>query len=706
VNDRTLKDRYRLDRKLGEGGMATVYAGTDSLLRRRVAVKILRPQFAADVDFVRRFYHEAESVARLSYPNIVSIYDVGRDGDTYFIVMELVDGTTLAELIDADGRLPEAVVIDFAEQVCRALAYAHRQGIMHRDVKPANILITKDDVVKLSDFGIARVATTQTMTLTSPGMVMGSVYYLSPEQAQGHELRESSDLYSLGVVIYQMLTGKLPYTGDSPITVALKHVSSPVPEIASEGISPALAAIVERLLQKDPAARYQSATEVAAALREARDDALQPAGAPLERTQPMRRVVPPPPPRRAASPDRPFPQPPVMAQAREDERRARGRPSALTVIGLIGLFVVSALAGYYVTGRPGGLFAGPGTVTVPAVVGKDAPAAEQLLSAQGLRFSVTTAPSETAPRDRVIAQQPAGATLASSDAIVQLTVSSGLPTVDVVDLRSYSQEDAVRYLHDAKIAAKIVEVYDQKPRGTVLKQVPGPGRLPMKSVVTLTVSKGPSPVSVPSVVSMTLDDATTALRRAGLNVETDREPSDNIPENVVTSQTPDGGATADRGSPVTLVVSSGPAPVAVPDLTGRGVGDATAALQQAGLVVQINYSLQPGDPVGTVLAESPPAATQVKRGSPVTLTIVVSGIVPDVSGMTLDQARTGLQNAGYTVGNVAYTQSGVTGKVANTEPGAGTALRPGEAVTIYFNDGGGEPPSPSAAPSPAPAATR
>jgi serine/threonine-protein kinase len=157
---------------------------------------------------------------------------------------------------------------------------------------------------------------------------------------------------------------------------------------------------------------------------------------------------------------------------------------------------------------------------------------------------------------------------------------------------------------------------------------------------------------------------------------------------------------------VTLVVSSGPAPVAVPDLTGRGVGDATAALQQAGLVVQINYSLQPGDPVGTVLAESPPAATQVKRGSPVTLTIVVSGIVPDVSGMTLDQARTGLQNAGYTVGNVAYTQSGVTGKVANTEPGAGTALRPGEAVTIYFNDGGGEPPSPSAAPSPAPAATR
>ncbi|MBV9647931.1 MAG: serine/threonine protein kinase, partial [Candidatus Eremiobacteraeota bacterium] len=248
VTERTFNERYRLDRKLGEGGMATVYCGTDTVLRRRVAIKVLRPQFAADADFVRRFYHEAEAAARLSYPNIVSIYDVGHEGDTYFIVMELVDGSTLAEMIEHDGRLPQAVVIDYAEQVCRGLAYAHRQGILHRDIKPANILITKDDVVKLSDFGIARAVTTQTMTMTAPGMVMGSVFYLSPEQAQGNELHETSDLYSLGVVLYQMLTGKLPYSGESPITVALKHVSSPVPEFdPSDGVSPALAAVVRKL---------------------------------------------------------------------------------------------------------------------------------------------------------------------------------------------------------------------------------------------------------------------------------------------------------------------------------------------------------------------------------------------------------------------------------------------------------------------------
>ncbi|HVA27618.1 MAG TPA: protein kinase, partial [Candidatus Baltobacteraceae bacterium] len=203
IEQQTFNNRYRLDSKLGEGGMATVYCGTDTVLRRRVAIKVLRPQYAADDEFVRRFYQEAESAARLSHPNIVNTYDVGREGDTYYIVMELVDGPSLAEVIAADGKLPEPVAIDYAAQICNGLAYAHRAGLLHRDVKPANILVTKDDVVKLSDFGIARAVSQHTMTLTKPGLVMGSVYYISPEQAQGHDLHESSDLYSVGIVLYQ-----------------------------------------------------------------------------------------------------------------------------------------------------------------------------------------------------------------------------------------------------------------------------------------------------------------------------------------------------------------------------------------------------------------------------------------------------------------------------------------------------------------------
>ncbi len=198
IEERIFNNRYRLDRKLGEGGMATVYCGTDILLRRRVAVKVLLEQYAADAEFVRRFYQEAESAAKLSHPNIVNTYDVGQQGGTYFIVMELVDGPSLAEIIAADGRLPEPVAIDYAAQIASGLAYAHRQGLLHRDIKPANVLVTKDDVVKLSDFGIARAVSQQTMALTKPGLVMGSVYYISPEQAQEHELHETADLYSLG----------------------------------------------------------------------------------------------------------------------------------------------------------------------------------------------------------------------------------------------------------------------------------------------------------------------------------------------------------------------------------------------------------------------------------------------------------------------------------------------------------------------------
>jgi eukaryotic-like serine/threonine-protein kinase len=273
IEERIFNNRYRLDRKLGEGGMATVYCGTDILLRRRVAIKVLREQYAADAEFVRRFYQEAESAAKLSHPNIVNTYDVGHQDDTYFIVMELVDGPSLAEIIAADGRLPEPVAIDYATQIASGLAYAHRQGLLHRDIKPANVLVTKDDVVKLSDFGIARAVSQQTMALTKPGLVMGSVYYISPEQAQEHEIHETADLYSLGIVLYQMLTGNLPYTGESPVTVALKHISDPVPaiDLRATGVSPALGSIVNRLLQKKPENRFQSASDLASALREARE---------------------------------------------------------------------------------------------------------------------------------------------------------------------------------------------------------------------------------------------------------------------------------------------------------------------------------------------------------------------------------------------------------------------------------------------------
>ncbi|HEY0797728.1 MAG TPA: Stk1 family PASTA domain-containing Ser/Thr kinase [Candidatus Baltobacteraceae bacterium] len=691
--EQVFNDRYRLENKIGEGGMATVFSGTDTLLRRRVAIKVLRPQYAADEDFVRRFYSEAQHAAKLSHPNVVNIYDVGRQDETYYIVMELIEGATLAEMIEVDGRLPEPVAIDYAAQICNGLAYAHRQGLLHRDIKPANILVTKDDVVKLSDFGIARAVSQQTMTVTQPGMVMGSVFYISPEQAQGHELHEMSDLYSLGVVLYQMLTGKLPYTGESPITVAIKHVSSPIPtiELGENTVSPALAAVVRKLLQKEPDARFASATEVASALREAREHPLQAAafevasnGTVDGSTQAITRVgVPQPPPRRSKFPDRQ-----LNAETRSIPLLDATQPPRISRRNLlwivIGALVLSMVIGFAVVG---GLFAARKPVPVGNYGGMHVSDAQTALEKVGLSPHLTEVPSENAARGVVVSQQPTPGATVAPRSVVELFVSSGLPIIEMTDLRSFSSDDAQRYLRNAKLMPKIVQRYDSATPGTVIDQVPLPGtQVAIHSQITLVISQGLAPARVPDLVSLTLDDATktAAQRKLTLNVS-DRESSDNIPQNVILSQDPKGGSQLVPPAAINVVVSTGPAAVNVPDLGGQNVTDASTAVANAGLVAHIVYLAQTGTAAGTVISQLPPAASGAHHGDTVTLTVAVPGVVPQVAGMTLDQAKAALINAGYTVGNVAYTQDGTVGTAVRTEPEANGTLRPGEAVTIYFN---------------------
>jgi serine/threonine-protein kinase len=691
--ERNLSERYRLEGRIGQGGMAVVYSGVDTVLRRRVAVKVLREQLAADADFVQRFYTEAQHAAKLSHPNIVNIYDVGREGENYFIVMELVDGATLGEMIEKDGALPEPVAIDFAAQICSGLAYAHRQGLLHRDVKPANILITKDDVVKLSDFGIARAVTTQTMTMTAPGLVMGSVYYLSPEQAQGHELRETSDLYSLGVVLYQMLTGKLPYTGESPVTVALKHVSSPIPSLDAEDvpISPALAAIVRKLLQKDPSDRFQSAVEVAKALREARDNPLVAVALESRRsragaTASGPRTIPNPKPRPSRFPDRPA----AIVEEEDDDRfeghgRARSHRAVFYLAALVALAV--AIAGGYLFANHVGIFGGPSSVALASVAGETAEEAERKLDAAGLRWNVVTVPSEEVAADRVVKQYPPAGPHVPAQTVVQLYVSNGLPTVELIDVRQYSSDDAQRYLRNAKLTPKITEVFDKSPRGTVLAERPAPGTaVPIHSTVALVVSKGVKPVYVPDVVSQTLGDAQHAIGERQLKlVVSERDPNDEIAPDIVTSQNPPPGSALDPGSTVSVVVSSGPPQIDVPDVEGRLANDAAGVLQGAGLRTNVEYLVDGSAPAGTVMKQDPEKPANLKKGSSVTLDVAVPGAIPDVVGKSLADATTELQNSGYKVGNTAYVQEGADGTVARTEPVAGTSLRPGETVLLFVN---------------------
>jgi len=675
-------NRYRLDSKLGEGGMAIVYCGTDTLLRRRVAIKVLRRDYASDQEFVRRFYQEAESAARLSHPNIVNTYDVGREGDTYYIIMELVDGPSLAEIIAADGRLPEPVALDYAAQVCNGLAYAHRQGLLHRDIKPANILITKDDVVKLSDFGIARAVSQQTMTMTRPGMVMGSVYYLSPEQAQGLELTEASDLYSVGIVLYQMLTGKLPFTGESPVTVALKHISDPAPPLdPSAGVSPALASIVSKLLQKQPENRFGSASEVASALREARERPSFAAYSLVDDTPGTRTgaFAAQPPPRKSRLPDRHIDEPEA-----EPRRRSTAWIAALLVIFLI----AAAAGGYIMSAHP---FSPVPQIAVANYVNMSDAQAQKAIVNAGLTYHATRETSDTVPPNRVIRQVPLPGSKIGSGSAVQLFISSGAPTVGLRDVVGYALDDAQKDLTGDKLSVQVVQKYDPAPKDRVINEKPKPGsKVRQNARITLVVSQGPAPIKMPNLAGLTLDKARQIAVRDSFTINiSEKAPIPNMAPNVIASQDIPAGAQipADHSTTVNVVVSSGGGLATVPNFIGSDVVSALQQVKAAGFSAAVSYLVEPGSPNnGQVIGEDPSQGTPAEKGSTIRITLSVSGEVPDTNGMTLDQAKAQLADYGYSIGNVTPTTEGAGGRVVRTEPEAGTKLTPGSPVNIYVNN--------------------
>jgi eukaryotic-like serine/threonine-protein kinase len=694
IEEKIFNNRYRLDRKLGEGGMAIVYCGTDIVLRRRVAVKVLRAQYAADEEFVRRFYQEAESAARLSHPNIVNTYDVGRENDTYFIVMELVDGPSLAEIIAADGKLPEPVAIDYATQIASGLAYAHRVGLLHRDIKPANVLVTKDDVVKLSDFGIARAVSQQTMTLTKPGLVMGSVYYMPPEQALGTELHEASDLYSLGVVLYQMLTGKLPFAGESPVSVALKHVHDPVPTIDTKqsGVSPALAAIVNRLLQKKPENRFQSASDLASALREARE---RPSVATYRIHDDAPTMVMPNagslPPRRSPLPDRSF------TSIRVDEEE-RSRRSPWTIVTLIALLLLATAIGYALFGRPMPDL-GANIAVADYTNMTDAQAQAAIVNA-GLRVRTVKSSSDTVATNHVIRQNPEPGVRVDRNALVELVISNGKPMVGLQDVRSFSAADAQRLLQVQGFTVKVVRKYDNSAKDNVIDTVPKPNtKVAPNAHVTLIVSNGPEPVEVPDFRGMSVDNARAKAARLGITLDTSQQAAINgVPADTVALQDLAPGTKIDKDTVVHATVSTGVQSaggntgttlVTVPGVVNQPYQSAINALGKAGFTVRVNFQIQTASN-GYILAQDPPSNAQVQSDSPVNVTLSVSGEVPDTNGMSVADATATLAADGYSIGHTSYTATaGAGGRVVGTDPQVGTSLAPGLPVTLIVN---GTPP--------------
>jgi beta-lactam-binding protein with PASTA domain len=581
--DTVIDARYRVLARLGSGGMADVYCAEDQQLGRRVAVKVLHRRFAEDQQFVERFRREASSAAGLQHPNIVGIFDRGEWDGTYYIAMEFVEGRTLKDIIREKGPAPPEAAVDITLQILRAARFAHKRGIVHRDIKPHNVLIDEDGRVRVTDFGIARAGTSD---MTETGSIMGTAQYLSPEQAQGRPVDARSDLYSIGIVLYELLTGQMPFDAESPVTVALKQVNeAPLPprRLVPE-IPAAVDAIVLRALEKIPARRFADADEFIAALEAAR-------AAPHQVLTP--------------------PLPPVI-----DEEERRGRRWWLWLLILLALAAIAV--GLYLTLRPEQL-------TVPDVIGRKSATATQILQNRGFEVDIENVVNPDVERDTVAAQDPRPNTTAPEGSTVTITVSTGPGEASVPQVAGLPENAASDQLTAAGFEPRVERAFsDEVRRGRVIDTQPGAGSVIERgSTVIMRVSRGVEQVEVPDVAGQSEDDARSALEAAGLRVGavTEEENPDEEPGTVL-EQAPAAGDRVDRDTAVDLVVATEPPDVAVPDVVGMTEDEARTALEDAGFEVRVRD--QPvTDPAqdGVVQDQAPDPGEERAEGSTIRIAV-------------------------------------------------------------------------------------
>jgi serine/threonine-protein kinase len=597
VDPNTIIDaRYRVVSRLGSGGMADVYLAEDQLLGRQVAVKLLHRHFAEDQEFVERFRREASSAARLSHPNIVGIFDRGEWNGTYYIAMEYVAGRSLKTIVREQGALPPATAIEIVIQILRAARFAHKRGVIHRDLKPHNVIVDEEGRARVTDFGIARAGASD-MTMT--GSIMGTAQYLSPEQAQGQPVTAASDVYSVGVILYELLTGVVPFEGETAVAIAFKHVSAEAvpPSVLNPAVPSSLDAVVARALAKDPGDRYPGADDFIAALeRERQQIAVTPGAAVL--SMPAARHF-------EVEPSVPLP----------DAPRRSGR--LWWGLGALAVAAVAALAIVLLTSA--------GRVTVPDVIGQTQQTAVANLKQSGLFPELVDEASATVASGVVLSETPARGSVVAKGTRIRVSVSSGPTTVRVPTVEGLTAAQATASLTGVGLRPSThLEPDSTIPAGRVISTDPTAGyAVSPHSPVTINVSSGAALVRVPRLTGKSQSAAEAALEALGLTLGTvtQRAAQGQTPETVL-SQSPPAGSSLHAEGKVNLVVVPKPAEARVPPLIGEGEAQAAAALEQAGFRPRTETAPTTEQAkVGLVVKQSPSAGRHEPKGTTVTIVI-------------------------------------------------------------------------------------
>ncbi|HEX6208512.1 MAG TPA: Stk1 family PASTA domain-containing Ser/Thr kinase, partial [Actinomycetota bacterium] len=602
----TVDGRYQILARVAAGGMGEVFRAHDPVLNREVALKMLHPTLAGDTDFIDRFRREARSAAKLSHPNIVAVHDWGQAGETYFMVMEYIRGPNLRTVL-ADGvPLQPAQAAEVLSQVLAALGHAHEHGIVHRDVKPENILITKQGVVKVADFGLAR-ALAESRVTHAPGTVTGTVQYLAPEQIQGEPADPRTDLYAAGVVLYELLVGRVPFTGETSVAIAYRHLQDPmpVPSSANPMVPTSLDEVVAHATEKDRERRVESAERMRKEL--ANSTAELPPAPPLRALAEAAPSVDEVPPDRARTVTIPEAMPP----------RKRRRRRLATFARVIALLAVLAAAGWATW-----TYLVPHRTDAPRLQGLTIEEAQGRAEEAQLALVVGGREySSDVEAGRILSQEPGAGEVVERGTEIRVVLSRGPELVAIPDVTDGTLQEARRALRRAGLTWDVRHVYHpQAPEGTVVDQNPLAEReIEVGTQVIVTVSRGPRPISVPGVEGRPASEAEAELEAAGLRVATTQEFSDRVPRGNVIRQSPEPEAQVLPGTTVELVVSRGPREFPMPRVIGKDRDEAITELQRLGL--EVETTRVPGTTGTRVVGQSPRAGTTVPAGSRVTIYI-------------------------------------------------------------------------------------